>query len=62
MGIMDLKADEYNRLKKRYYAYVALYKEWNNGSEDGVTPFDEFYWRFTYNMAYEDPSVVGRDN
>lgn len=52
----------YKNLQKKYDAYVDLYKFLNNGSTVGVTTFADFYWRFTYNVKYEDPSTVGIGN
>jgi hypothetical protein len=60
--MLDVTAEHYNKLKKRYDAYVALYKQWNGGSDAGVTPFSDFYWRFNYHVKYEDPSTMSSNS
>ena len=39
-------------IEKKYKEYIALYKMVNNGSVQGITPFDEFYWHYTYSSKY----------
>jgi hypothetical protein len=39
-------------IEKKYKEYIALYKMVNNGSVQGITPFDEFYWHYTYYSKY----------
>ena len=46
-------------LVKRYNAYKELYKLVNNGSLQGVTGFDDFYWRMTYISKYQDVRNFG---
>jgi hypothetical protein len=46
-------------LVKRYNAYCDLYKLLNNGSLEGVTGFDDFYWRMTYISKYQDVRNFG---
>jgi hypothetical protein len=43
---------------RKYKEYVALYKLVNNGSLQGVTGFDDFYWRMTYLAKYQDTRTV----
>jgi len=50
--------EEYNKIVKRYNDYCKLYALMNNGSTKGVTPFEEFYWRFAYIIKYDDPSAL----
>ena len=50
----------FDSIVRKYNDYVDLYVFFNNGSAEGVTPFDEFYWRFSYNVKYEDPSASAR--
>ncbi len=52
----------YDMLKQKYKEYVDLYKFFNDGSAEGVTSFDEFYWRFIYYLPYQDPSCIGIGN
>ena len=42
------------KLMGQYKAYVIIYKEFNNGSIEGITSFDDFYWMFTYHSCYAD--------
>lgn len=46
----------------KYEAYRELYRLVNNGSLEGVTGFDDFYWRMTYLTKYADPRSVGNNN
>lgn len=50
--------ENFDKLKKEYEEYVALYKIFNNGSVDGLCSFAEFYWRITYLHKYNDPNVI----
>ncbi len=43
-------------IEQKYKEYIALYRTVNNGSIAGLTPFDEFYWHYTYYHKY----VTGR--
>ncbi|MBQ47948.1 MAG: hypothetical protein CMP10_10920 [Zetaproteobacteria bacterium] len=52
----ETNRENFNKLKKDYENYVALYKNFNNGSIKGITPFAEFYWNLTYKTKYEDPA------
>ena len=42
-----------NKIFHDYEQYVALYMLCNNGSKEGVTPFDVFYWRQIYVYKHE---------
>ena len=46
------------KLVQRYNGYVELYALLNNGSKEGITPFEEFYWRFSYQVKYDDPAAL----
>ena len=58
MSTFDAHRENFNIIVESYLNYVALYKLINNGSIDGVTPFDQFYWRFTYYQKYQDPERI----
>jgi len=45
---------------KKYLEYVKLYAAFNNGSLEGLTPFHDFYWRFTYITRYSNPQAIAR--
>lgn len=42
----------FDQIKKDYEDYVNLYKMLNQGSVEGITPFADFYWRYTYTSKY----------
>ena len=44
----------FEKLLAKYKEYVELYKAVNNGSTDGVSPFGDFYLRYTYLYKYSD--------
>jgi hypothetical protein len=44
---------------RKYHDYIALYRQFNNGSVQGLTPFDEFYWRMVYLSKYQDRKNFG---
>lgn len=54
--------EHFNKLKKQYEEYMDLYRFFNNGSLEGVTPFDEFYWRCTFFGKYLDLSRISLNN
>lgn len=56
--IYDTNRENFDKLLKKYKEYLQLYKSFNNGSAQGATPFEAFYWRFTYSIRYEDPQRV----
>lgn len=58
---METTRKNLQKLIKKYTEYLKLYKDLNNGSIKGCTPFNVFYWRFTYYIKYEDPSRIGTD-
>lgn len=43
----------FDRIARMYKDYLALYREVNNGSLEGVCTFDLFYWRMTYYSKYQ---------
>ncbi len=57
--MIALSTEEYDKLRKKYNDYRDIYKFFNGGSLDGVTPWDEFYWRFLYRIHYENPENLG---
>lgn len=50
--------EHFNKVLESYLSYVALYKICNNGSVEGLTTFEEFYWRLTYIHRYSDPDRI----
>jgi hypothetical protein len=53
MGITyENRRSIFEKIAKRYKEYLSIYKEINNGSLEGITPFDEFYWRTVYYSRY----------
>ena len=50
----------FNMIRKKYDEYVELYKQLGDGTAEGVTPFDEFYWRYIYYSVYADLSKFAR--
>lgn len=50
---------QFNKLARNYLEYLSLYKQFNNGSVVGATPFSEFYWRVLYYSRYSDVRRVG---
>lgn len=49
----------FDTIVKRYKDYIALYRLFNNGSVEGLTTFDQFYWRMTYFSKYQDRRNFG---
>ena len=47
------------KIQRTYFEYLALYKEINNGSLQGATPFDQFYLQMTYFSKYQDRRNFG---
>ena len=45
---------------EKYNGYLELYAMFNDGSTEGATPFNEFYWRFSYKMKYEDEFALSQ--
>ncbi|MGE0171678.1 MAG: hypothetical protein AB7T49_02785 [Oligoflexales bacterium] len=54
MSSYECTREHFDKLIKKYHAYLELYKQLNEGSVKGCTPFEVFYWRFTYLLKYED--------
>ena len=50
----------FDEIVKKYKDYIALYRVFNNGSVEGITSFDDFYWRITYISRYADGQDVNR--
>jgi 1-acyl-sn-glycerol-3-phosphate acyltransferase len=51
---------QFTKVLEAYLNYVALYKLFNGGSIEGVTPFNVFYWRMTYHVRYENSENISR--
>lgn len=49
----------FDNVVKKYMEYLRLYKLINNGSVEGITTFDLFYWRMTYYSKYQDRKNYG---
>lgn len=49
----------FDTIVKKYKDYIALYRYLNNGSVEGLTTFDDFYWRMTYFSKYQDRKTFG---
>lgn len=49
----------FDTIVKKYKDYIALYRLFNNGSVEGLTTFDQFYWRMTYFSKYQDRRNFG---
>ena len=58
MGTYDTTREHFDVLVKKYKEYIALYRIFNNGSTEGITTFDRFYWQFTYVSKYSDPKNI----
>ena len=56
--MFDGDKKEYKKIVKKYNDYLALYAVFNKGSTAGATPFEEFYWRFSYIIKYDDPGAL----
>lgn len=52
MNTYESKRVIFNEITKKYKEYIELYKYVNNGSVDGLTSFDDFYWNYTYYSRY----------
>lgn len=50
-----------DKIIAKYEGYVSLYKMVNNGSIEGVTPFNVFYRRLTYDAKYADVGSMSQD-
>lgn len=53
----DNKRVVFNVILKRYKDYLELYMDINNGSIQGVTPFQDFYWQYTYYSRYANGRI-----
>lgn len=49
---------EFKRLKQVYNNYLKTYRQLNNGSDVGATPFSEFFMLMTYVNRYSDPRTI----
>ena len=41
-------------ISRKYKEYLRLYQDVNGGSIEGITTFDEFYWRMVYYSKYQE--------
>lgn len=48
----------FDAILKKYLDYVKLYKVFNDGSIEGISNFEDFYWRYTYINRYSDRRSV----
>lgn len=60
MSLYESQRKNLDKFQKKYNEYVDLYKFFNGGSTLGVTTFEEFYWRMSYIMKYEDAGSMAR--
>lgn len=44
----------FNVILRKYKEYQELYRAVNNGSIQGVTCFQDFYWHYTYYSRYNN--------
>ena len=56
--MFDGDRKEFENVLNKYNEYCALYAQFNNGSTEGVTPFERFYWQYTYVVKYQDPAAL----
>lgn len=49
----------YDKIRKQYTEYLAIYSEFNNGSIEGATDFGKFYWRMTWQCKYDGTETIG---
>lgn len=42
------RRDQFDKIVKKYKEYIALYRFFNKGSAEGITPFNEFYLEQCY--------------
>tara|TARA_B100000902_G_C26526150_1_gene535632 strand:- start:129 stop:317 length:189 start_codon:yes stop_codon:yes gene_type:complete len=54
----ETNRDNFEKIIRDYLAYLKLYKMVNNGSAEGVSKFEDFYWQNNYYVRYEDPSRI----
>jgi hypothetical protein len=52
----------FQKIEKAYHGYLALYRSLNNGSIEGATSFDIFYWRMVYFSRYHDKQTFGQNS
>jgi len=50
----------FDGIKKKYDDYLKLYAHFNKGSIEGSCTFEEFYWRFSYHIRYQDELALTR--
>ena len=58
MGSYENRRIVFNVILKKYKDYLELYRAVNNGSIKGVTPFQDFYWHYTYYSRYNNGRVA----
>lgn len=54
----DVNRENFEKIINSYKDYIKLYRLINNGSIEGITPFDEFYWRFSFTVRYQDSTEI----
>jgi len=60
--MMETTREHFNVIVQKYMDYLNLYRYFNNGSMEGITPFDQFYWRMTYYVKYHDTTKIGSNS
>lgn len=55
MSIYENRRILFEGILKKYNDYLDLYRSFNNGSIVGATPFDQFYWDYTYYSKFSLP-------
>jgi hypothetical protein len=60
MSIYENRRILFDLILKKYKDYLDLYKSINNGSIVGATPFDQFYWDYTYYSKFSSPRASGQ--
>ena len=60
MALYENRRIVFELVLKKYKEYMDLYKAINNGSIAGATPFDQFYWDYTYYSKYSSQNGPGQ--
>jgi hypothetical protein len=58
ISVFEVSNKELNKIKQKYIDYIQLYKFCNGGSDEGVTDFEQFYWRMSHLIKYDDPKAL----
>lgn len=60
MSLYESQREDLDRHQKKYKEYIDLYKFFNNGSTLGATTFEEWYWRMSHLVRYDDAQSMAR--